>query len=81
MAAPKRYWRGHCEFPLTEEYERGHESTFKQRADRYCKGCGRLPHYCECQCPAHGNLRVPGCAECAERITPTARRPGEQFTC
>lgn len=48
MPAPKRYWRGHCEFPLTEEYERGHAATFGEKADRYCEGCGRLRVWCEC---------------------------------
>lgn len=44
----KRRWTGKCEFPLTEEYERGHAATFGEKADRYCEGCGRLRVWCEC---------------------------------
>lgn len=48
MAKAKREWHGHCEFPLTEEYERGHEATFGKEVDRHCPKCGRLPTWCEC---------------------------------
>jgi hypothetical protein len=48
MPAPKRYWPGRCEFPLTKEYERGHVETFGEKAERYCEGCGVLRVWCKC---------------------------------
>ena len=49
MASAPRQWKGICEYPLTPEYEQGHELTFGTKADRYCGECGRLPAFCECQ--------------------------------
>jgi hypothetical protein len=48
---PKRqqHWTGHCEYPLTDAYERGHEATFGAKPERYCQGCGRLPAFCGCR--------------------------------
>lgn len=64
----KRRWTGKCEFPLTEEYKRGHAATFGEKADRYCEGCGRLRGvWCEC----------PVCRYCGQRHASTqADLPG-----
>lgn len=32
----------------SKEYSDGHAATFGEKADPFCSGCGRLPHFCEC---------------------------------
>lgn len=32
----------------SKEFDEGHAATFGEKADPFCSGCGRLPHFCEC---------------------------------
>lgn len=54
----------------SKEFDEGHAATFGEKADPFCSGCGRLPHFCECKfvevaTKAHAagkdcNMLVPG---------------------
>lgn len=37
-----------CTKPTTPESRKRHVEIFGEKPDRYCKTCGRLPSFCEC---------------------------------
>lgn len=44
--------------PVTPEYERGHVEAFGEKPERFCRRCGQLPYFCECNACERGGSQV-----------------------